>query len=426
MGAQPKLVGGDLRERGLQALADRGRAREHGDAPGVRHPHDARLERAAAGALDAMRKPDADVAPLAARGCLPRREVAPLRRLEHHRLAGRIVAAVVLHGGARARFERLGVGHLLGRDQVAPPQLGAVELQLARHTVHHPLHCEGGLRIAGAADRGDRRLVGGGDRHVHRQRRHDVGAAHHGSRIVGNVDVLQRISADVVDQRAAQPQHLAVGRDRDIDRPVLVALLRRIGEVLAPVLDPLDRAPKELGRGHDRDVLRIDAELGTEAATDIGRLDPQPRLLEIKERRERLEQIVRLLGRGPDCDRIVGVQLGQNAAALDRMPGAAVLPEIFLKDMRGLLEGGRRITEIDLVDGDDIGLELAPHRRRVRRDRLAAVGNRRQRVIVDLDQCRRVLGDVAALGDHDGDGFTHVGDFAVGERERPHVVERSP
>ncbi len=169
VGAQAELVGRDLGERGLQALADRGRACEHGDAPGVRHPHDAGFERAAAGALDAVREPDADVAPLAARGRLARGKVAPLRGFEHHRLAGRIVAAVVLHGGAGARLERLGVGHLLGRDEIAAAQLGAVEAELARHAIHHPLHREGGLRIAGAADRGDRRLVGGGDRHVHRQ-----------------------------------------------------------------------------------------------------------------------------------------------------------------------------------------------------------------------------------------------------------------
>ena len=43
-------------------------------------------------------------------------------------------------------------------------------------------------------------------------------------------------------QAAADAEHLAVGIDRDVDRPVLVALLRRIGEMLAPVLDPFDRA----------------------------------------------------------------------------------------------------------------------------------------------------------------------------------------
>ena len=60
-------------------LPDRGGAGEYRDAPGVRNPHDARLERPAAGALDAVREPDADVAALRARCGLALRESRPSR-----------------------------------------------------------------------------------------------------------------------------------------------------------------------------------------------------------------------------------------------------------------------------------------------------------------------------------------------------------
>ena len=297
------------------------------DAAGVRYPHDAGFERAAAGALDAVREPDADIAAFGARRALALLEVVPAGGLEHHRLTGGIVAAVILHGRAGARFQRLGVGHLLGRDEVAPAQLGAVDTQLARHPVHHPLHRERRLRIAGAADRGDRRLVGGGDRDVHLQRRHDVGAAHHRGGIVRDVDVLQRVGADVVDQVAAHAQNLAVGVDRDVDRPVLIALLRRIGEVLAPVLDPFDRAPRELGGRDHRDVFGIDAQLRPETAADVGRRHPQPALVEAEQRGERLEQIMRLLRRGPGGDashRRAGIRRGCRGPRSDgRRRGAA-------------------------------------------------------------------------------------------------------
>ena len=68
---------------------------------------------------------------------------------------------------------------------------------------------------------------------------------------------------------------------------------------------------------------------------------------------------------------------GEDAAAFDRMAGAAVLPEIGVEHMRGLGEGGVGVAEIHLVGGDGVGVELAPHRRRAGRDRLAAIGDRR-------------------------------------------------
>ena len=280
-----------------------GGAGEHRDLAGVGDAHDAGLERPAAGALDAVRDADADVAALRARFGLPLREVVPAGGLQHRRLRCRIVAAVVLHRRAGARLQRLGVGHLLGGDEIAPPHLGAVELQLARDAVHHPLHRERGLRIAGAADRGHRRLVGGGDDHVHVQRRHDVGPAHHRRRVERDVDVLQREGADVVHQVAADAEHLGVGADRDVDRPVLVALLRGVGEVLAAVLDPFDRALEQLRRRDHGDVFGIDAELRAEAAADLRRDHAQLRLVDVEQRGDRLEQVVRLLGRGPDRER---------------------------------------------------------------------------------------------------------------------------
>ena len=77
-------------------------------------------------------KPDAEIAAVLARRRLPRREIVPADRRQHLGLAGRIVAAVVLDRHAGARLERLRVRHLLRRNEIAPPHLGAVELHLAR------------------------------------------------------------------------------------------------------------------------------------------------------------------------------------------------------------------------------------------------------------------------------------------------------
>jgi hypothetical protein len=41
-----------------------------------------------------------------------------------------------------------------------------------------------------------------------------------------------------VQQLAADAEHLGLRVDRDFQRPVLIALVHRVGEIFAPVLDP--------------------------------------------------------------------------------------------------------------------------------------------------------------------------------------------
>src|SRR5262249_60683197 len=225
-----------------QALSDRGGAGEYRYASRIRYPHQAGLERTTPGALDAVREPDAEIAALSSRGSLTLGKVLPARRLQAVRLRGGIIAAVVAHAGAGARLERLGVGHLLSRDEIAAAYLRAVKAQFARQAIHESFHGEGRLRVAGPAHRRHRRLVSGGDDHVDGQRRKDVGPAHHGSRVVRDVDVLQRVRAEIVDQPAVDREELSIPARRNVERPILVAFLGGVGGMLAPVLAPLDRS----------------------------------------------------------------------------------------------------------------------------------------------------------------------------------------
>ena len=55
------------------------------------------------------------------------------------------------------------------------------------------------------------------------------------------------------------------------------------------------------------------------------------------------------------------------------------------------------------------------HARRIRRQRVAAIGRGGQRLEIDIHQHRRVLGEVAVIGYHNGDGFTHMHGLAAGE-----------
>ena len=59
----------------------------------------------------------------------------------------------------------VGVGQLIGADEVAPADLVAAEAQGKRALVQQPLHLIGDLRPAGAAIGADRDGVGEGDAH---------------------------------------------------------------------------------------------------------------------------------------------------------------------------------------------------------------------------------------------------------------------
>ena len=170
-----------------------------------------------------------------------------------------------------AGLERRHVGHLLGRNEIAPPHLGAVEIELLGDAVEQPLHAEGGFRIASAAHRHGGHLVGLDHEHLELVGRQQVGAGQAGRRVVGQVDALRRIGALVVDHPAAHAEQAPVAVERDLEIPILVALLHGGEKMLAPVLDPFDRPPQEEARGRQRHLLGIHDELGAEAAADIGR-----------------------------------------------------------------------------------------------------------------------------------------------------------
>ena len=132
---------------------------------------------------------------------------------------------------------------------------------------------------------------------------------------------------------------------------ILVAFLRRVGEMFAPVLDPFHRTMQQGRRGNGRDIFRINAKLRAETAADIGRRNPQPAFVEIDIVGKRIAQIVRLLGRGPNLRLTIG-DLHIQAAAFHRMRGAAMDPEILVQHMSGFRERRLGIAKADFVCDD--------------------------------------------------------------------------
>src|ERR1700720_3803252 len=122
---------------------------------------------------------------------------------------------------------------------------------------------------------------------------------------------------------------------------MLVALLHGIEEMLAPILDPFYRAAEQLGGRHHGDIFRVDAELRAEAAAHVGRRNAQAVLIETEQRRERVEQIMRLLGRRINDQRTIRLAaFDHDAATFDRVRPAAMGPEALAENMRGAPEGG--------------------------------------------------------------------------------------
>ena len=170
-----ELLGADLREGGLDALAHRHRAGVDGNATGSPDAHDAGFEWAAARALDAVADADPEIAAAPPRAPLALGKSGIVDRLERGALVARKVAAIERDRRAGARLERKHIGHLFRRHEIAAADFGAVEVKLVGNAVEQPFHGEGAFRIARAAHRHGGDLVGLGDAHVEGKGRQHVG-----------------------------------------------------------------------------------------------------------------------------------------------------------------------------------------------------------------------------------------------------------
>ena len=95
-------------------------------------------------------------------------------------------------------------------------------------------------------------------------------------------------------------------------------------------------------------------------------------------------------------------------------------PQFVAHDMRSLGESRVHVAIGDFIGDDAIIAELAAHRRGALDP---GIGRRRQYVVIDGDEGCGVLGDIAIFGHDNRDRLADEGHFAVGERERPALIE---
>jgi hypothetical protein len=200
-----------------------------------------------------------------ARGPAPRRKTVPVG--EHEAPVENLLELPAVVG----LRHRIAIWHLFRSDQVAAPQRGRVELHRARRGVEQAFDDVDRLRPAGAAIGAD----GGGVGHHRGQPQvddgnvvdagDDPGSDHQRNRHGGG----RCVCTDIGDRTHPQRQYLALRVERHLGTAGHVAAVHGRKELLQPIGAPFHRPMQRPRREGGRDVLRVDAGLHAEAATDI-------------------------------------------------------------------------------------------------------------------------------------------------------------
>ena len=328
-----------------------------------------------------------------------------------------VLALVRRDGGDR-------IGHLLPRDQVAAPEVDAIEPEVPRHHVEQPLAEEIGLEAAGPAISADRRLVAQLQRHVDV----DIGdaiRAGHELRDVARADgaVGAHIRAHVHIGMAAQSEDRAVARAGDFHVAFGFARVVYAHQVLAPVFCPLHRAAAVARRKRNQKVLGVELAARAEAAADVVFHDLDGAFRQVHLLRERPaveEQHLGAARNGEPPTRAIPFR--QQPARLHRQRHVPLGAQALAPDVGRILECGCGIPAHRVELDREVAALVLEQERGVLRRRVA-VGDRRQRLDVDLDQPERVLGDAGSVGEHDRQRLADVTHLAVRDHGLPERLE---
>ena len=435
-----ELVGDDLRERRVRALPLIGDADERRDRPARLHAHRRRVlgrdRRAAAPVkrsrrrqLDEAGEPDAEVPSLApaARLLLAPARVAALVERELERLE----IAAALEDVAEGR----GVRELVAPHQIPASDLHRIELQIPRGAVEHRLHHHRGDRMAHRAVLGHQRLVLRDDVQLGlvvadpvrtREEPDDLIALHHaGARVAGPWSHAR-------DRARSEAEHGPVGAHGRLDVDEVLAAMDVGRERLETIGDPLHRPSQPHGEQAGGDVVGVAVDLEAEAAADVRRDDTDLLFRQPQDAREDRLHHVRHLARDPHAQRsltrLVG---GHEAPGLERDARLAADDEAIAVDA---MRAGEGLVDLALVEAaavDHVVTQLLVDQRRPGTHRGFGIHDGRQRLVLDLHEVTRVLGDVAVGGGDGHDGLADVPDLVEGQRVlqgglHPDVVGENP
>ena len=205
---------------------------------------------------------------------------------------------------------------------------------------------------------------------------------------------------------AAQPEQASFLVERQLTVPVLIAFLVGGEEVLTSILDPLHGAAGEQCAGRDAELLRVQDRLGAEAAADIRCDHPDLVLPHAHDAGVGVAVLVWRLRPRPDGDALAGrVVACEKSAALHGVAAAPMLEQRAVHDVGGTGERRVHVAVLQAQGAGEVVLGIDVRARGVRGQRLAHVRGNRQGLVVHAHPFRRVLGQVAVLGQHDSHRF---------------------
>jgi hypothetical protein len=374
--------------------------------------------RAAGGDLDVRADADAEllhVAALATRGLVGAQVVVTC---DPQRLAeGGVVVADVVGDTGDGR-----VRELVGAQEVATANRGRVHAELHGSQIEDALEHGGRLRASRAAVRAHRCRVGERDRAVVADARDPVHALrHHPRRTERQHPAEAAVRARIADDATSQSDDRPVVAQAELQVLHLAATVRHGDHVLGPRLDPLHRTA-QLARDAHRDDALGHPVLRTERAADV-RCD-QPHVLRLDAERvgECAAVRVRHLARQVERELVTVAVVARHDGhrrALHRHDRQTLVLEAAPHDDLGT---GERVEVVRLAGThDDVGTDRVELQRRVGRERVLHVDDRRERVVVDDHRVDRVDGLRLALGHDHRDRISHEPNPAARECGAHHL-----
>ena len=306
--------------------------------------------------------------------------------MERHLERRPVIARLVWMTGHRC------VRHLFGTDEVAPPHVRRILAEAHGDQIHQALvrqhrrhHAHAPIRALGRAVGRNRDrvvlvvadVIGPGDQ----------AGARHG--VEGRAVRPRPVRADTRQDPRAQSEHAPVTADGRAEGDLLVTRMAGSLHVLRAVLDPFHRRGEAAGDPRQQDVLRVDADLLPESAAHVRRdhahLAPQAFRYRIGDQMRRL---------GGCIDH--AVRRRDHTPTFHRHRGHARMHDLTFDD-----DVGRRKSLIEVAvctvhrDVAVAGHAVVDERRALRHGG-SQRAHRRQRIQVNGDQLRRILGLVAA------------------------------
>jgi hypothetical protein len=178
--------------------------------------------------------------------------------------------------------------------------------------------------------------------------------------------------------------------------------------VLSPVLDPFHRPPDVAREMTSQRFFGEDVAFESESAAHVRANHPQLVLREPHNIGHPAAHQVWRLSRGPQRDIAVGVERRQSRPPFQWDCGMTVGMKALAQYEGGATKGAFDIARAAGNPHHDVVAEFLVNQRAPRSHSCLGISHCWQLLVIDPDQLRRILGQVAAVCDHGRDRLAHV------------------